>query len=193
MYNFPLEKWGYLSSSLIQSVLWNSISYVPSFTPSYSLHLPKLWTFLVIFWAPQMSKPSASISPYYIFTLFSFLPSQNTQALLFSKANWLDITSDLKFLNSSFQWGKKEHSTGIKDMSYVSENLCSASKRIMIIGKWQCHLHLIVSGMVYFRQHFKETLVKIRWHSMASKELLQIFFLQFLFMLQVLLKLVLAY
>lgn len=92
-----------------------------------------------------MSKPSASISPYYTFTLFSFLPSQTTQALLFLKAIWLGITPDLKFFNG----GKKKHSTELQDIPYVSQHLCSASKRIVITGKWRCHCPLSKQNGVF--------------------------------------------
>lgn len=45
----------------------------------------------------------------------------------------------------------------LQDISYEQYNLCSASKTIMTIGKWQHLWNFILNSMMYVKHHFKET------------------------------------
>lgn len=124
----------------------------------------KLWAFLVKLWASRCP----SISPYlsfFVTLLSSFLPPQSTQVLHFLKTIWLDISPDSNFLNNAEYHpvvstrGRKSVRHELQNISYVREqyHFYSASKRTVIIGKWQHHCNFVESSTVYVKLHFKGT------------------------------------
>lgn len=74
--------------------------------------------------------------------------------------SWLELFEQYRVPSSGPYSGRGGGSIQhkLQGISYVREqyHLCSASKRTVIIGKWQ-RRRFIESSMVYVKQHFKET------------------------------------